>query len=49
MLIVLKLVGLLPTWSWWGVFVPLWIELGLRILLKIYIWLEDSARNDYFK
>lgn len=32
--IVLKLVGII-NWSWWLVFIPLWIYLGILILLCI--------------
>lgn len=42
--IVLKLIGTI-NWSWWWVLSPLWISVGLCILLIIflafiYAWLE---------
>jgi len=32
--IVLKVTGLI-TWSWWMVFIPLWIELSIILLVLI--------------
>lgn len=32
-LIVLKLVGLLPTWTWAQVLIPLWISIGIVVLI----------------
>jgi hypothetical protein len=32
--IVLKITGLI-TWSWWMVFIPLWIELSIILLVLI--------------
>jgi hypothetical protein len=38
--IVLKLVGVV-TWSWWIVLIPLWIEIGLLIIVVLFIfWLS---------
>ena len=37
--IVLKLVGVV-TWSWWVVLIPLWIEIGLLIIvILVIVWL----------
>lgn len=36
--IVLKLCGVI-TWSWWWVLAPIWIQLGLLIILLIILWL----------
>ena len=36
--IVLKLVGVV-TWSWWVVLIPLWIEIGLLIIvIFVIVW-----------
>lgn len=38
--IVLKLVGVV-TWSWWVVLIPLWIEIGLLIIvIFVIVWLD---------
>lgn len=38
--IVLKLVGVV-TWSWWIVLIPLWIEIGLLIIvILVILWLD---------
>lgn len=38
--IVLKLVGVV-TWSWWIVLIPLWIEIGLLIIvIFVILWLD---------
>ena len=38
--IVLKLVGVV-TWSWWVVLIPLWIEIGLLIIvILVIVWLD---------
>lgn len=29
------------TWSWWVVFSPLWIELGLIAIILLIVWLND--------
>lgn len=47
--VVLKLVGVI-TWSWWWVFSPLLIELGLSLIVliiyAIYI-VHDSKKNEF--
>ena len=38
--IVLKLVGVV-TWSWWIVLAPLWMEIGLLIIIiLVIVWLD---------
>lgn len=38
--IVLKLVGVV-TWSWWIVLAPLWVEIGLLIIvILVIVWLD---------
>lgn len=38
--IALKLVGVV-TWSWWVVLIPLWIEIGLLIIvILVIVWLD---------
>ena len=38
--VVLKLVGVV-TWSWWVVLIPLWIEIGLLIIvIFVIVWLD---------
>lgn len=39
--IVLKLVGVV-TWSWWIVLIPLWIEIGLLIIVILVILWSDK-------
>jgi hypothetical protein len=39
--VVLKLVGIID-WSWWLVFIPVYIELGLYILIAILEKLMDK-------
>lgn len=42
--IVLKVIGLI-TWSWWMVFIPLWIELSIiLIVLIIHAIIHKSER-----
>ena len=42
--IVLKVTGLI-TWSWWMVFIPLWIELSIiLIVLIIHAIIKKSER-----
>ena len=42
--IVLKVTGLI-TWSWWMVFIPLWIELSIiLIVLIIHAIINKSER-----
>jgi hypothetical protein len=42
--IVLKVIGLI-TWSWWMVFIPLWIELSIiLIVLIIHAIIKKSER-----
>lgn len=42
--IVLKVTGLI-TWSWWMVFIPLWIELSIiLIVLIIHAIIHKSER-----
>ena len=48
--IVLKLCGLIH-WSWWAVLMPLWIELGLLLIVVAIIvgeevyWHKRNKRN----
>lgn len=39
--IVLKLCNVI-TWSWWAVFIPLWIELGIIAIAIILIVLANK-------
>lgn len=39
-LVVLKLVGVL-TWSWWGVFAPLWVYIGIIVFLLLKGWMDN--------
>ena len=40
--IVLKLCNVI-TWSWWAVLLPLWIEIGIVIIILIvFIWLANK-------
>ena len=42
--IVLKIIGLI-TWSWWMVFIPLWIEISIiLIVLIIHAIIHKSER-----
>lgn len=34
--IVLKLCNVI-TWSWWAVFIPLWIELGIIVIILLLL------------
>lgn len=34
--IVLKLCNVI-TWSWWAVFIPLWIELGILVIILLLL------------
>ena len=43
-LIVLKFCGLI-TWSWWAVFFPLWISLGIVVIRILRDWLDDFLNN----
>lgn len=35
--IVLKCVGVID-WSWWTVFIPLWIDLAMTVILLFVLW-----------
>lgn len=41
--IVLKLCGLI-SWSWWFVLMPLWIELGVIVVLLIILFFGNRER-----
>jgi len=43
--IVLKLCGLI-SWSWWLVLMPLWIELGVIVVLLIILFVVISGDED---
>lgn len=36
--IVLKCVGVI-NWSWWVVFIPLWIDLAMTVILLLVLWI----------
>ena len=48
--LILKLaeVGVLATWSWWWVFAPLWIPVGLVIAILV-LWLIGYVIYAIFK
>jgi hypothetical protein len=39
--VILKLCGVI-TWSWWWVLSPIWISLGLAIIILLVLWLLKS-------
>lgn len=42
--IVLKLCNVI-TWSWWVVFTPLWISLGIGLVVAIFfLWLRKKYK-----
>ena len=45
--IVLKLCGLI-SWSWWLVLMPLWIELGVIVVLLIILFVVIGRDEDDF-
>lgn len=45
--IVLKLCGLI-SWSWWLVLMPLWIELGVIVVLLIIMFVAIGRDEDDF-
>lgn len=45
--IVLKLCGLI-SWSWWLVLMPLWIELGVIVVLLIILFVATRRDEDDF-
>lgn len=45
--IVLKLCGLI-SWSWWLVLMPLWIELGVIVVLLIILFVVTRIDEDDF-
>ena len=45
--IVLKLCGLI-SWSWWLVLMPLWIELGVIVVLLIILFVVTRRDEDDF-
>ena len=45
--IVLKLVGVI-SWSWWLVLMPLWIELGVIVVLLIILFVVTRRDEDDF-
>ena len=30
------------SWSWWIVFSPLWIEIGIVLLMLLFFWMNDD-------
>ena len=36
--IVLKLCGVI-TWSWWAVFIPTWVNIGIVVVVFIVLWI----------
>jgi hypothetical protein len=43
-LIMFKLFGVC-TWSWWGVFAPLWLEILFIIMSCLSEWINDSLND----
>jgi hypothetical protein len=47
-LIMFKLFGVC-TWSWWGVFTPLWLEILFIVMSCLSEWIKDSIDDcDYY-
>jgi len=44
--ITLKLCGVI-TWSWWWLFSPIWIALGLAVILLIigFVWISSDKKH----
>lgn len=36
--IILKLCGVI-TWSWWAVFIPTWVNIGIVVVIFIVLWI----------
>jgi len=39
-------VGVVAHWSWWWVFLPLWLPVGFALLLTSLYLLANSSKDD---